>query len=395
MISDVKPHPLPVRQQRHVVETSGLVNAPLASPMLQPYEVYDQELFDLEMVRVFARSWVWLGDTEDLTEPGDYITGVIGYQPVMVIRQQDGSVKGFLNNCRHRASGLLFDPSGNCGKTMTCPYHNWAYSIDGRLIGIPDRIRMYPESLPSDDYGLVPIRIEVAWGKLIFGCLSKRAPAFREWVAPLAERYDLYRFFEFTRYHRELDQTYPINWKAFAENSNDDYHVRFVHRRLNKFRKQMDTVVRFEGRTCSGFKPHADSDDASGGRHDLTDEQLRGHYADFIYPNLTPLPYPTQLILVRADPIAPDRTRLFSRIYGIDKSIEEQNFELDRLETTNKEDTDMVTELMKNLRSPFYRVGPPSAWEGRAAHVMRMVRADVATPLADDEFASVSEEVAS
>jgi len=395
MISDVKPHPLTVRLQRRVAETSGLVNAPLASPMLQPYEVYDQELFDLEMVRVFARSWVWLGDTEDLTEPGDYITGVIGYQPVMVIRQQDGSVKGFLNNCRHRASGLLFEPSGNCGKTMTCPYHNWAYSIDGRLIGIPDRTRMYPESLPSHDYGLVPIRIEVAWGKLIFGCLSNRAPAFRQWVAPLAERYDLYRFSEFTRYHRELDQTYPINWKAFAENSNDDYHVRFVHRRLNKFRKQMDTIVRFEGRTCSGFKPHADSDDASGGRRDLTDEQLRGHYADFIYPNLTPLPYPTQLILVRADPIAPDRTRLFSRIYGIDKTIEEQNFELDRLETTNKEDTDMVTELMKNLRSPFYRVGPPSAWEGRAAHVMRTVRADVATPLADDEFTSTPMEVAS
>ena len=178
----------------------------------------------------------------------------------------------------------------------------------------------------------------------------------------------------------------PINWKAFAENSNDDYHVRFVHRRLNKLRKQMDTIVRFEGRTCSGFKPHSDEDDATGGRTDLTHEQLLGHYADFIYPNLTPLPYPTQLILVRADPIAPDRTRLFSRIYGIDKAIEEQDFELDRLATTNLEDTNMVAELMKNLRSPFYRVGPASTWEGRAAHVMKLVRADVATPLADDEF---------
>ena len=46
----------------------------------------------------------------------------------------------------------------------------------------------------------------------------------------------------------------------------------------------------------------------------------------------------------------------------------------------------MVTELMKNLRSPFYRVGPASTWEGRAAHVMKLVRADVASPLADDEF---------
>ncbi len=396
MITDAPAAPVTERLQAHVAETAGLVNAPLASPMLQPYEVYDQELFDLEMVRVFARSWVWLGDTEDLVNPGDFITGTIGYQPVMVVRQHDGTVRGFLNNCRHRASGLLFEPAGNCGNTMTCPYHNWAYSIDGRLVGVPDRKRMYPNgTLPAQDYGLVPFRVELAWDKLVFGCLSQRAPSFREWIAPLAERYDLYGFSNFTRYHRELDETYPINWKAFAENSNDDYHVRFVHRRLNHLRKQMDTIVRFEGRTCSGFKPHSDAEDDTGGRTDLTPEQLKGHYADFIYPNLTPLPYPTQLIMVRADPIAPDRTRLFSRIYGIDKSIEEQELQLERLADTNKEDTDMVTELMKNLRSPFYRVGPASTWEGRAAHVMKLVRADVATPLAPNEFTPASAGAAS
>ena len=152
----------------------------------------------------------------------------------------------------------------------------------------------------------------------------------------------------------------------------------------------MDTIVRFEGRTCSGYKPHAlDVDDPTDGCDNLTnltDEQLKGHYADFIYPNLTPLPYPTQLVLVRADPIAPDRTRLFSRIYGLDKSLEEQKEQLEILAKTNEEDTTMVTELMRNLRSPFYRVGPPSAWEGRAAHFMRTVRRDVATPLAPDEF---------
>ena len=367
-------------------EGSGLVNSPLASPMLQPWEVWDQELFDTEMMRVFGRSWVWLGDTEDLRSPGDYITGKIGYQPVLVVRQSDGAIKGFLNNCRHRASGLLYEPSGNCGTTLTCPYHNWSYSIDGRLVRVPDLGRMYPEGLPLEQYGLVPFRIEVAWGKLVFGCLSQRTEPFREWIAPLAERYDRYGFENFSRYHRQLDETYDINWKAFVENSNDDYHVRFVHRRLNRYRKQMDTIVRFSGRTCSGYKPHAEIDDAAGGRDDLSEEQLLGHYADFIYPNLTPLPYPTQLILVRADPIAPNRTRLLSRIYGIDKTLDDEERELEMLAVTNGEDTSMVTLLMENLRSPFYRVGPPSIWEGRAAHLMKLIRADVAEPLAPDEF---------
>jgi choline monooxygenase len=372
------------RQQRR--ETDGLVRAPLASPMLQPWEAFDQGLFDLEMVRVFARSWVWLGDTEDLAEPGDYFTASIGYQSVLVVRGQSGEVKGFLNNCRHRASPVVTEATGHCRGTMTCPYHHWAYDLDGRLVGVPDRQRMYPDGLPMDEYGLVPIRVEVAWGKLVFGCLSRRAPSFREWIAPIADRYDRYRIETFRRYPRQLDQTYPINWKAFVENSNDDYHVRFVHRRLNAERRSLDTDVRFAGRTCSGYKPHPDSYDTSGGRTDLADEDLRGHYADFIYPNLTPLPYATTLILVRADPLAPDRTRLLSRIYGTGRSSAEQEADLANLEITNQEDTDMVTRLMSNLRSPFYRVGPPTTWEGRAAHVMRLVRADVATPLAADEF---------
>jgi len=348
--------------------------------------VWDQDLFDLEMVRVFARSWVWLGDMEDLRQPGDFITGRIGYQSVIVLRQDDGSVRGFLNNCRHRASGLAFEAAGNCGKHLTCPYHNWSYDLDGRLVTIPDKDRMYGPDFPMDQYGLIPIRIHVAWDTLVFGCLSHKAPPFREWIAPLADRYDRYRFHTFHRYHRDLDHVYPINWKAFVENSNDDYHVRFVHRRLNRDRKQLDTIVRFEGRTTSGYKPHADHDDPSGGRTDLPDMDLKGHYAEFIYPNLTPLPYPTQLILVRADPIAPDRTRLFSRIYGLTEDVEAQERELESLAVTNKEDTDMVTILMTNLRSPFYRVGPPTTWEGRAAHLMGLVRQDVATPLDPDEF---------
>ena len=144
--------------------------------------------------------------------------------------------------------------------------------------------------------------------------------------------------------------------------------------------------MRFAGRTCSGYKPRRQ--DVSGGRTDLGDEELSGGYADFIYPNLTPLPQPTMLMMVRADPLSPDRTRLFSRIYGLEESIEVQNAHLDSLHETNREDTDMVTVLMQNLRSPFYRVGPPSTWEGRAAHMIKQIRADAEVPLDDDEFSA-------
>ena len=77
-----------------VRETDGLV-PDTPSPMLQPWEVYDRDLFELEMIRVFGRSWVWLGDTEDLQSPGDFLTGRIGAQSVLVVRTADGEIKGF------------------------------------------------------------------------------------------------------------------------------------------------------------------------------------------------------------------------------------------------------------------------------------------------------------
>ena len=381
---DVLADAVSARQREIREETDGLVRPAHESPMLQPYEVFDQGLFDLEMVRVFGRAWVWLGDTEDLVRPGDYITGTIGYQSVIVLKQDDGSLRGFLNNCRHRASGLAFEPAGHCKRTLVCPYHAWSYGIDGRLTSIPDRDRMYGHDFPMEEYGLVPIRVTVAWDKFVFGCLSRKTPPFREWAAPHWDRYERYGFGAMRRFHRELDVTYPINWKAFVENSNDDYHVRFVHKSLNKVRRLLDTEVRFAGRTTSGYKPYRG--DLSDGRTDLPEHELKGGYADFIYPNLTPLPHPTDVWMVRADPLGPDRTRLFSRIYGLTDDIGRQEELLHVLERTNKEDTDMVTVLMRNLRSPFYRVGPPTTWEGRAAHMMRLVREDVATPLAADEF---------
>src|SRR6266542_5590429 len=115
-------------------ETDGLVRSPLPTPMLQPHEVQDRALFDAEMVRVFARSWIWLGDLEDIPQPGDFLTGRIGTQPGLLIRQGDGSVRGFLNACRHRGAPLTQMPTGHCGRTLTCPYHNWSYAIDGRLL---------------------------------------------------------------------------------------------------------------------------------------------------------------------------------------------------------------------------------------------------------------------
>ena len=163
----------------------------------------------------------------------------------------------------------------DCGKSLTCPYHNWTYTIDGSLIGIPDRKRMYPDGIRMEDYGLVPIRVAIGWGKVVFGCLSRKAPPFEEWVAPIMDRWNRYDIHEMSRFDRTLAVDYPINWKLFAENTNDDLHVRFVHNRLNEIRHQLDTQIFQEQWTSRGYKPHNAKDDPSGSRDAVEDASSR------------------------------------------------------------------------------------------------------------------------
>ena len=162
--------------------------------------------------------------------------------------------------------------------------------------------------------------------------------------------------------------------------------MRFVHRRNNSVSATMDTEVEWAGRTTSGYKPRQKHIDITGGRTDLPEKDLRGGYADYIYPNLVPLPKPTFIWMVRIDPITPERTRMFSRVYGLTHDVDEQNDAIRLLELANQEDTDMITILMENVRSPFYRAGPAATWEGRIAQILRLLRSDVETPLAPDEF---------
>lgn len=113
---------------------------------------------------------------------------------------------------------------------------------------------------------------------------------------------------------------------------------------------------------------------------------LKDHYAEFIYPNLVALTFPTQLWLVRCDPLGPAKMRLVSGIYGLDTSQNVQDEAFEHLETTNYEDTEMLLVLIGNLPTPLYRMGPASTWEVRAIHLWETVRQHLDTPLATDEF---------
>ena len=110
-----------------------------ASDMLLPAEAYTaRKWFDREQRELFGRSWQFAGMTSDASEPGEYICVQAGACPLIVIRDDEGDLKAYHNIYRHRGTQLL-EVTGERKKVIKCPYHDWVYSLDGKLIGVPQK----------------------------------------------------------------------------------------------------------------------------------------------------------------------------------------------------------------------------------------------------------------
>ena len=97
----------------------------------------DQEIFDLEMERIFEKSWIYIGHESQVKNPGDYYLARVGRQPMMMTRDEDGQIHVLYNRCPHRGAELCSARKGNAGRTIRCSYHAWLFQMDGRIESIP------------------------------------------------------------------------------------------------------------------------------------------------------------------------------------------------------------------------------------------------------------------
>ena len=190
--------------------------------------VYTAQSFELEMDRIFRRTWLFFCHESELPAPGCFLTREIAADPIIAVRTTSGRIKAFHNVCRHRGSMIVSERSGAC-QEFRCPFHHWLYSLDGALIGVPGRQAYDHCGFREEDFGLVPVRCETAYG-LVFVCLDEQAPGLHE---DLGE--ELLAALEQPLSRAELEIFYAedwlleANWKMFAENARDGYHVAFVH----------------------------------------------------------------------------------------------------------------------------------------------------------------------
>src|SRR5690242_4638322 len=141
-----------------------------------PGEYYtDPEVFAREQEHVFETMWFCVVRASELARPGQFRTVQVGRESVLVSRSRDGSVKAFLNICRHRGAKLCTEDSGEVKRAFQCPYHAWTYGLDGKLVAAPNLTKM--PDIDRVDYGLRKIAVK-EWLGYAWVCLADEPPSF-------------------------------------------------------------------------------------------------------------------------------------------------------------------------------------------------------------------------
>ena len=220
-------------------------------------DVYtDPEVFQLEMERLWSRTWIYVGHASQVPNAGDFVTLAIAAKPVIMVRQTDGTIRVLMNRCAHKGTKVVSDLAGNAGKTFRCPYHAWTYRTDGTLINIPLKEGYDGTALKRDNVRLAPVRNVETYRGFVFARLSEQGIGFRDYfgdslssIDNLADRSP----------EGELELTggclrflHNCNWKLFVENLNDTMHPMIVHASSAGIAKKL-----WEGQPADRPKPMA------------------------------------------------------------------------------------------------------------------------------------------
>jgi choline monooxygenase len=198
-------------------------NSVLSASALPGHMYTSTAMFQAEMEHIHLRSWFFVGLADELPMPGDYraIDTVGG--PVILLRDQSSELRAFANCCRHRGS-LLLTGSGNV-RVLRCPYHAWAYRLDGALFAAPAMDRT--EGFDRSAHGLAPVRLE-QWDGLMFLNFDTSAAPLVEHLGDLPYRLGSYRFGDMVCTWR-FEVECRCNWKMLVENALEAYHTGTVH----------------------------------------------------------------------------------------------------------------------------------------------------------------------
>jgi len=182
----------------------------------------DPEIYEFELERIIYRNWILAGHVSEFRDAGDFKVFNAARESAIIVRGEDGTIRGFANVCRHRGSLVCLESQGHADR-FSCPYHGWTYDLDGKLVAA----RSMPDDFDLSQHSLKPVSVDVVHG-LVFVCFTDRPPSLEGCKRDLAEPMAM---FDFENLKVIASKTYdiPANWKLSVENYQECYHCATAH----------------------------------------------------------------------------------------------------------------------------------------------------------------------
>lgn len=299
----------------------------------------DPAVWPRERTGVFAAGWQFAAHEGGLEEAGAWRAETLAGYPVLLVRGDDGVLRGFHNVCRHRAGPLVKGDAGVCAGALECQYHGWRYTLDGRL----RLARDFGAASDFDprDFSLFPVRVE-NWRGLLFVAIADDAPDFADFIAPLEARIGD-RDWSDLKLAARREHVLACNWKTYVENYLEGYHVPVLHPGLDADIRSEDYRVTVEGRVALHDAPPCEA-----GVYD-------GVWA-WVWPNIGVNIYQRGLMIERMSPVGHAQTRLdYFYLTPNGEAVADATFAMS--DQVTAEDKWITERVQENLNAGVYRTG--------------------------------------
>lgn len=378
--------------------------APLERASTIPASWYtDERILNLEQQTVFSKSWQMAARSDQLCQPGDYVTTDVAGEPIVIVRGSDHQLRGFFNVCRHHAAAVMTEAQGNAPQ-MRCPYHGWTYSLEGELKGTPDFGGVC--DFDRSGNGLIPVELAV-WENWVFVRTAgtqhappndsdshvtnsfdsleagvarrpRQSQSISDWLsARLASEIDALNLTDLHWFERRA-YVIDCNWKVFVDNYLDGgYHVPHLHKGLDSVLDYSNYTIECGARHCLQSSPMVASDNAEVAATRAGD---RARYY-WIYPNFMINCYTGVMDTNLVRPITVDKTEVIFDFYFTDVSDAERERNLASVavgDQIQQEDLDICASVQRGLKSKAYDAGRLSVRREAGEHLFhRLLGADL------------------
>ncbi|WP_228126606.1 aromatic ring-hydroxylating oxygenase subunit alpha [Candidatus Viadribacter manganicus] len=366
-------------------EQRAALRAPIEEARGLPGRAYSAGFYELEQRALFPRTWAVIGMGADLPEPGDAFPVDLAGSPLVMVRQKDGAIRVFHNQCRHRGMAVVTAPKRT--QTMVCPWHGWAYELNGDLRVATRLGGESTHQCPGFDQaslGLREVR-SARWHDWVLVNLDGAAASIEEHLRPLNELLDGIGLDELLPGPRWSGE-YPGNWKIAIEGGVEDYHLPMAHPQLFEGVSARPITIatgpNFAASIGEPLRSGAIRRPAGIEGVRMNEAQRGRSFVLNLFPTGMILLHENSLMLGVFTPNGPARTRLETRLYFHPTAFGTEDRDAWRVQRgvtlarVVEQDHDFVLSLQNNATARD-RAGLETRfspyWEGAVLHFQRMV----------------------